>query len=66
MTGRSFWRRPQSTQDCRANDDDEPSILSHAYSLVCWTYLFDPEDGGDKFLRNVGRNSTDYLASYPR
>jgi hypothetical protein len=23
-------------------------------------------DGGDKFLRNVGRNSTDYTASYPR
>jgi hypothetical protein len=28
--------------------------------------FFDPEDGGDKFLRNVGCNSTDYTASYPR
>jgi hypothetical protein len=27
---------------------------------------FDPEDGGDKFLRNVGYNSTHYTASYPR
>jgi hypothetical protein len=26
------------------------------------TYFFDPEDGGDMFLRNVGRNSTDYTA----
>jgi hypothetical protein len=26
----------------------------------------DPEDGGDMFLRNVGWNSTDYTASYPR
>jgi hypothetical protein len=30
-----------------------------------WTYFFDPEDGGDMFLRNVGWNSTDYTASYP-
>jgi hypothetical protein len=28
--------------------------------------FFDPEDGGDTFLRNVGYNSTDYKASYPR
>jgi hypothetical protein len=28
--------------------------------------FFDPEDGGDTFLRNVGYNSTDYTASYPR
>jgi hypothetical protein len=28
--------------------------------------LFDPEDGGDVFLRNVGRHSTDYAALYPR
>jgi hypothetical protein len=26
----------------------------------------DPEDGGDKFLRNVGWNLADYTASYPR
>jgi hypothetical protein len=25
-----------------------------------------PEDGGDTFLRNVGYNSMDYTASYPR
>jgi hypothetical protein len=28
--------------------------------------VFDPEDGGDMFLQNVGRISTDYTASYPR
>jgi hypothetical protein len=28
--------------------------------------FFDPEDGGDTFLLNVGYNSTDYTASYPR
>jgi hypothetical protein len=33
--------------------------------LVCWTYFFDPEDGGDMFLRNVGWNSTDYTAHIP-
>jgi hypothetical protein len=26
----------------------------------CSAYFFDPEDGGDMFLRNVGRHSTDY------
>jgi hypothetical protein len=34
--------------------------------LTCWfllNYFFDPEDGGDIFLRNVGCNSTDYTAS---
>jgi hypothetical protein len=30
------------------------------------TYYFDPEDGGDMFLRNVGWHSTDYTALYPR
>jgi hypothetical protein len=37
--------------------------------LTCWfllNYFFDPEDGGDTFLRNVGCNSTDYTASYAR
>jgi hypothetical protein len=28
--------------------------------------IFDPEDGGDMFLRNVGWHSTDYTALYPR
>jgi hypothetical protein len=29
-------------------------------------YFFDPEDGDNMFLRNVGCNSTDYTASHPR
>jgi hypothetical protein len=33
----------------------------------CFAELFyDPEDGGDAFLRNVGYHSTHYTASYPR
>jgi hypothetical protein len=28
--------------------------------------LFDTEDGGDMFLRNVGSLSTDFTALYPR
>jgi hypothetical protein len=34
--------------------------------VFCWIYFFDREDGGDMFLRNLGWNSTDYKASYPR
>jgi hypothetical protein len=36
---------------------------SHAASLLF--LFFDPEDGGDMFLRNVGGLSTDYTALYP-
>jgi hypothetical protein len=36
------------------------------FQYSCWNYFFDPEDGGDMFLRNVGCNSTDYTASCPR
>jgi hypothetical protein len=32
----------------------------------CSPLSFDPEDGGDIFLRNVCLNSTDYTALYPR
>jgi hypothetical protein len=34
--------------------------------LVLAEIFFDPEDGDDMFLRNVGCISTDYTASYPR
>jgi hypothetical protein len=35
---------------------------------TCWfaELFFNPEDGGDTFLRNVGYNLTDYTASFPR
>jgi hypothetical protein len=40
--------------------------LPPAYLLVLAEIFFDPEDGGDMFLRNVGCISTDYIASHPR
>jgi hypothetical protein len=52
--------------------DVTPYSLAKSYRLhllACWfwrTYFFDPEDGSDMFLRNVGRNSKEYTASYPR
>jgi hypothetical protein len=30
------------------------------------TRTFDPEDGGNMFLKNVGLLSTDYTTLYPR
>jgi hypothetical protein len=37
MTGGSFWRKPESTQDCRANDDDDEKkcdeIVSNIFQL---------------------------------
>jgi hypothetical protein len=36
----------------------------HAGLLLC--LFFDPEDGGDMFLRIVGWLSTDYTTLYPK
>jgi hypothetical protein len=40
--------------------------LPPAYLLVLAEIFFDPEDGGDMFLRNFCCVSTDYTASHPR
>jgi hypothetical protein len=40
--------------------------LPPAFTLISCSAIFDPEDGGDMFLRNVGSYSTDYKALYPR
>jgi hypothetical protein len=46
---------------------NQREILPPAFTLVsCSPYFFDPEDGGDIFLRNVGWHSTDYTTLYPR
>jgi hypothetical protein len=42
------------------------SLLPLSYLLVLAEIFFDPEDGGDMFLRNVGCISTDYTASHLR
>jgi hypothetical protein len=50
----------------RWNTFSKKTCLTPACLMVsCWTYFFDPEDGGYMFLRNVGWHSTDYTASYP-
>jgi hypothetical protein len=43
-----------------------PTFRCHLLARWFAELSFDPEDGGDTFLRNVGHNSTDYTASYPR
>jgi hypothetical protein len=39
---------------------------SRAGAGLFFGLLFNPEDGGDIFLRNFGSFSTDYIALYPR
>jgi hypothetical protein len=46
----------------RPKRDEACHLLARWFAEV----FFDPEDGGDTFLRNVGCNSTYYTASYPR
>jgi hypothetical protein len=41
-------------------------VILLATCLLAGNYFFDPEYGGDMFLRNVGCNSTDYTVSHPR
>jgi hypothetical protein len=43
-----------------------PLSSTHLLTRLFAELFFDPEDGGDTFLRNVGCYSTDYTASYPR
>jgi hypothetical protein len=47
----------------RRSLDRHSSLADQSHGVF---YFFNPEDGGDVFLRNVGLNSTDYTASYPR
>jgi hypothetical protein len=49
-----------------ARTSKQAGASSACHLLACWNYFCDPEDGGDRFLRNVGCNSTDYTASHPR
>jgi hypothetical protein len=41
-------------------------MASRAHSGFLLFLFFDPEDGGDMPLRNIGRLSTDYTALYPQ
>jgi hypothetical protein len=56
-----FWRNmlPPSL-----GPKNKPSICFHGDFLL--GSFFDPEDGDDMLLRNVGSLSTDYTALYPR
>jgi hypothetical protein len=58
---RRFGRTYRSHLQGRRNKfNKKPASKQVAsYLLVsCWTYFFDPEDGGDMFLRNVGWQRT--------
>jgi hypothetical protein len=50
----------------RINKFSKKTASRWCLAFFCWTYFFDPEDGGDMFLRNVRWNSMDYTASYTR
>jgi hypothetical protein len=50
----------------RRKFQQEPASKQVASILLLAEIFFDPEDGGDMFLRNVGSISTDYTASHPR
>jgi hypothetical protein len=43
----------------------QPTRLATYFHAGIFLGLFDPDDGGDMFLRNVAWLSTDYTALYP-
>jgi hypothetical protein len=50
----------------KINPAKKNSVQADGKLVSCWTYFFDPENGGEMFLRNVDWRSTDYTALYPR
>jgi hypothetical protein len=48
---------------CRARNQRKAASCCTGFLLGIF---FDPEDGGDMFLRNVGWLSADYTTLYPR
>jgi hypothetical protein len=61
----TFWR---NTSPPSLGSQNKHSVKVggsfHAGSMLF--LFFDPEDGGDMFLQNVGCLSTDYATLYPR
>jgi hypothetical protein len=53
------------TPDC-SGGKPATNRLSYGAAFFLTDLLFNPENGGDVFLRNVGRLLQDYTALYPR
>jgi hypothetical protein len=56
----SRWKAENDTlRNHRCENFKSILLVTCLLAGFCLTYFFDPEDGGDMFLRNVGWNSTD-------
>jgi hypothetical protein len=58
-------RRVFLWKSINVSEGAEPCFLPVSHWFPVW-FFFEPEDGGEMFLRNVGWISTDYTALYPR
>jgi hypothetical protein len=60
--------KPPPSSGSKNKESNKPSI-SVCYLLYIGFLLglfFDPEDGGDMLLRNIGRLSMEYTTLYPK
>jgi hypothetical protein len=48
------------------SDINEALLANFLHAGILLGLFFNPEDGSDMFLRNVGWLSTDYTSLYPR
>jgi hypothetical protein len=62
--GATYHLQLQGRRERQARNQQESGPLIRADFLL--DLLFDPEDGGDMFLRNVVYLSPDYMALHPR
>jgi hypothetical protein len=64
-----FWRNmflPYSRSKNKPSKKPASRARYLAHAGLLFGFFFDPENGGNMFLQNVGRLLMDYMALYPR
>jgi hypothetical protein len=63
--GETYRHHRQGRQISQVRNQRKAVLATSFHAGFLLGFFFDPEDEGDKFLRNVRSHSTDYTALYP-